>query len=153
MFKGVCEQVEAAKQEQQRKKTDQATESADQSGANDQRFHDVVSSDAYKIFVAHGSPLAGGLWHGDGHGIFDAQKLKIGEIGRRIFLLHGRAAGTARITSIDITVRLNQDFEVTRWIDAMPLFPCFHDHVGRPFFCCRLAGIAEEAAEARAHSK
>jgi hypothetical protein len=61
VFEGVSEQVETPEQEQHRKKTDQATESASHPAANDQRLHDMVSGDADKSVSAHGSSLAGSL--------------------------------------------------------------------------------------------
>jgi hypothetical protein len=111
----------------------------------------VVGGDGNESFSAHELSLAGFLSCGDW--VFDAQKLEISEIGGRVFFLHGRAADAARIASFQFTAGLDQDFAVTYGIRAVPLFPCFHDHGGRPFFDCGLAGIAEKAADAWAHSK
>jgi hypothetical protein len=86
-------------------------------------------------------------------GTLDAQKLEISEAWRGIFLLHGCAANATRIASLDGAVGLDQDFAMASRIDAVPVFPRFHNHGGRPFFDCGLAGIAEKATEAWAHSK
>lgn len=113
-----------------------------QASAKDQGL-DLMRGGADESFSAHDSSLAGFTSCGDG--ILDAQKLEISEVRRCVFFLHGCATDAARIASIGIASGLDQDFAAASGIGAMPEFPRFHDHGGRPFFDCGLGGDAEKA--------
>jgi hypothetical protein len=121
VYEGVPKKVEAHAQEKHRQEDDQTSEGSRQPSANNQGLGDVLRADADESFCTHGLPLVGTLPNGDE--IREAQKLKISEMWRSVGLLHGSAADTAWITSLDCVFELNQDFAMTRWIRAMPLFP------------------------------
>jgi hypothetical protein len=59
----------------------------------------MVCTDTDESFCTRGSPLAGAL--SNGNWVRCAQKLEIGEVWRYVVLLHGSAADTGRITSVD----------------------------------------------------
>jgi len=56
-----------------------------------------------------------------------SQEIKVAKDGRGIRLLHN-AAGASGIFSLDSAVGLHHNRATTRWIDAMPALPGFHDH-------------------------
>lgn len=150
MFEGVSKQIKAEEQEEQHEKTGETAEGSCQPSANDQRF-DVVRGDAGESLCAHSSSLAGALSQRDG--ILDPQELQVGEAGGNVFFLHVCAANAEWITAVEKAVGLDYDCAVTRGICAMPVFACFHDHGACLSLDFKLAGIAEKAAQAQAHSK
>jgi hypothetical protein len=104
MFERVSEQIESQNQEEQGKKTDQAPKCASQPSADDQGFK-VMLGDTAESVCAHGLSLTRTFSR---RGRFlDAQKLKIGEGRGRVSFLHGRAADTARIASLEFASCLN----------------------------------------------
>src|SRR5712691_11493436 len=48
--------------------------------------------------------------------------------GRGIALLHSAAAGASGVLSLNFAAGFHQNRATTRWIDAMPALPGFHDH-------------------------
>src|SRR5713101_5760320 len=56
------------------------------------------------------------------------QKIKIAKRGRGVSLLHNAPAGATWILPLDLAVGFHQNSATTRWIDAMPALPGFHDH-------------------------
>src|SRR2546427_9946942 len=66
------------------------------------------------------------------------QKIKVAKHGRRISLLHDAAAGAAGVLSLDLADGFHHNSATTRWIDAMPALPGFHDHGPFPPFAKQL---------------
>jgi hypothetical protein len=57
-----------------------------------------------------------------------SQEIKVAKDGRGIRLLHNAAAGASGIFSLDSAVGFHHNRATTRWIDAMPALPGFHNH-------------------------
>src|SRR6266481_2814647 len=140
---GILKDVESATKKSDHHESGKPPESAREPAARGQRgsthTRRVLDEPGAHASVLRGIPV-------NDSGLSNFQEIEIAEDGRRITLLHNAAAGATRILARNFTVGFYHYLATTRWIDAMPALPGFHDH--GPYSSLRKNGCPQRQSQA-----